>query len=126
MTRAEAPQHFSVLGVTISARLCGRALYPPLPEDDNSPGEGGETELIPGRAGRPGSLARRVRTIEAAPGNHVTATREGMLIRPFDVFREMAARELGGGRTCAEAGIADIDLARMAIAGSGSATPDGP
>jgi hypothetical protein len=65
-------------------------------------------------------LARRGWTIDATPGNHVTATHDGIVIQPFDAVRRMSARELGWEewqRTCDAAGIADIDLTEAAKAG---------
>jgi heat shock protein HtpX len=41
-------------------------------------------------------LARRGWTIDATPGNHVTATHDGIVIQPFDAVRRMSARELRG------------------------------
>jgi hypothetical protein len=72
-------------------------------------------------------LARRGWALDASPGNHVTATREGVVIQPFDAVRRMSARELGWEewqRTCEAAGISDLDLAEAAARDSVVQAPE--
>ena len=74
-------------------------------------------------------LSRRGWAIDAGPGDPVTATSNEVVIKPFEVPRRLSVGQLSveeWQRTCAESGIADLDLARAAMAGpSARAEADG-
>jgi hypothetical protein len=79
-------------------------------------------------------LARRGWTLDARPGELVVLSRDGLVIRPFDVMPGLLDGRLMGEewrRTCDEAGIIGIDLGDAATpeaeigGGDGTAAPHG-
>ena len=62
-------------------------------------------------------LARRGWTLDASPGELVVLSREGLVIRPFEVMPGLLDGRLTGEewqRTCDEAGIVGVDLSDAA------------